>query len=634
MTLIQKARRALLSALVLAPVLALEEASARIVELSLGPVSPTPVSGFTGQRVERLLRPENAILYRLDFGERGNTPCYVRAWWWLMDDDRARARLTRTLNLCGGNARSIKTVEVDRQTLGYPGIASLAVCNNRRSNRRLKGVNIVNGGQFLARLDDSVVTSGSPERFRRTNCARWSQAVACSRGEIAVGLDVHRNNDTITGLALRCAQPRAEVFSVNRGDFTYYPLDFRPEHWALLEDVHPLQRAAFGRPLDVLICQEDFPRGSQAERNVHLALDRVASIQNTKIAFEPRTEPCLDNENQTYVRADIPADIQIQIVDNACPRRLNTLIQPLNATAGVCYLNRGETEPWRIGDCNGWSDCWADSSLLMLRRSNYPDANNIPSVGVITHELGHLFGQVHNYDDDADACSGASSHRFRKPKLFHTLPGFAKGGGFARSFIHPFPGTANADMRQQNPTAYTTAYFQYRYGRHPMQRTRPTTPEWAIHSTLVQRSNTCALPGNASGKNPVNFRATRSFFDTVPAQLCGRGGRGNLTDCATGSLPVYRLQFSLNDRQNCSTGRTPTLAVSVAGRIVYEQPIPLPTDCRLAYYDWSAAIRIPASSIRGSSNSTQIRFLINRQGRNTEHVPGNNITTLSTRVVR
>lgn len=602
--------------------------NANVVDITLGNESVAAVSGFSGTSTTTVRPGSDAVLFKMEFGERGDSPCYMKSYWRELDDHTGTSTVTHTFDRCPRSARSIKTVEVPLPSTGYAGVTALRVCNNSRSNNRLKGVTFESTGAFLAGLDDSVTVTTGGDRFRRTNCSRQSTTVSrCGAGEMVTGLDLRRKGNDIVGIALRCAAPQAEVGSQVSGDFTVYPIDFRNSHWQYLEGVHPYLNVTSAQPLDVLICSEDFPAGSPKEALVRTSLQNVLDIQETRLNFNIRTEPCTDDERTTYANQAMTADIQIQIVDFACGQDSNGNFNPLDATAGVCYLKAGQVNPWRIGDCNGWIDCRADSALLMLRRSNYPNNNRVPSIGVVTHELGHLFGQLHNYPS-GDVCSGASSTgRFRKPKLFHLLPGFAKGRGDGRGVIAPNGTAATPDARFQNATAYSVAYFRYRYG---LSGTIPVSArEWAIHTILVDRLASCNLPTGVTGVNPVTPQSMTSVYDAFPAQLCRAPGSIYLQDCATNALPIYRVQFSSNEEINCITQTPATLAVLVDGNVVYEEPIP-GNNCRLAYYDWSSRIRIPALNWRILPDSIPIEIVINREGQSTERVPDNNSIQVQT----
>ncbi len=87
-------------------------------------------------------------------------------------------------------------------------IRGLRVCNNRRANMRLKGIQI-----FTARIDEQGrrVDLNESDTEERPNCAVWDEPVHCPSGTLATGVVVHANEasgsaEQIVGLQLICRE--------------------------------------------------------------------------------------------------------------------------------------------------------------------------------------------------------------------------------------------------------------------------------------------------------------------------------------------------------------------------------------------------------------------------------------------
>ena len=621
------------------------QASARVISMTFGPESETQASG-SGGAVTPLSPSSRGFLFKLEFGEWNNRPCFVRASWLVADDVDPNGTISRTFNQCSGAIRGVRELAVDRGATGYAAITSLRICNNGQSNQRLKGVEVISHARVMDALDDSIVAIADGPRFSRNNClGNWLTVSSCSTGTVATGIDILSNGDQVTGLALRCSQPQARLNKIKSGDFTVYPIDFDDTHWAYLEGEHPYLH--HDGPIDVVLCENDFPPGSTAEALAIESLRRVESIPNTLIDFDIRSEECED-ERDTYESKNVGADIRIQITSYACAKKDEEWVE-LNATAGVCALKEGEQHPWQISRCDPWSDCKADAAILMLKKSgNYASADRVPPVGVIAHELGHLFGMVHNYwkydecnidpptypedvYDLHDALApliGFPERRVysTRPKLFHLLPGFTKGRGMDRGLIADTGVIDNPDLRKQNATAYSTAYFQYRFGRpfvetplvqSEMAAAFESRPEWAIHTIAVERHRQCEMPPGITGVKPVSRLSAYSVYDISPKRLCLSLETGTITDCDTGKPPHFRVQFSSNSVANCNN-QPARFVVTANGAPVYDAEIP-GSSCKLAYYDWKGTVPILLNRRPNQTPEINLEFTVNH-GRVTEEI--------------
>ena len=195
-----------LLALVLLTALSPAVAGAEEIEFDAASVTVPSASGYRGAVTTRQ-PPQGAFLYGIEADEKGDSPCFMKFHWWRKPGSGAPETLTTEFKTpeCPANMKGDKEAIYANAANQRVAVASLSVCNNGQSNHRLKGVELES-----RKLEDGVLRSGTQEKYSRTNCKDWQTASVCPAGQWAVGVDIHTQADSITGLALRCARPIVE----------------------------------------------------------------------------------------------------------------------------------------------------------------------------------------------------------------------------------------------------------------------------------------------------------------------------------------------------------------------------------------------------------------------------------------
>ncbi|HIL58870.1 MAG TPA: hypothetical protein EYG39_13295 [Rhodothermales bacterium] len=201
------------------PPRAIEEPGKRYI--ATGAQATGALAGEPGESLTRLEGRPNEFLYALEFGERADEPCYVKAFW--ADASSGRNRLRTRIsefNGCEGVAGSRKyigaqTSLVEGTSETPRGIYELRIRTNARrgTNLKLKAA-FVEHGQLPYRYftDD--------DGFARPNARRRTQEESrCTLGQSFVtALEIHHNSvapgtfssgnrvyrEAITGMAVRC----------------------------------------------------------------------------------------------------------------------------------------------------------------------------------------------------------------------------------------------------------------------------------------------------------------------------------------------------------------------------------------------------------------------------------------------
>jgi len=172
------------------------------------------------------------FLYRLQFDEHRDRPCFLKAQFWTAPapdgiDDLETSVLT--LDLCNGNAHPMGDgyagwTPLSLQAIGQPVTSSaltlidqISVIDNGRNNKRIKAARVRFGDLRAWRLNRDPVDLDLNEydSFRRPNAdgSTFSEHSTCPSGRAAVGLLVYYDRSStgnywITGLKLKCAQVR------------------------------------------------------------------------------------------------------------------------------------------------------------------------------------------------------------------------------------------------------------------------------------------------------------------------------------------------------------------------------------------------------------------------------------------
>lgn len=166
--------------------------------------APTGIAGSKSTRLTNHAPGDNAFLRGLTFDETGDKPCYVQAHWWRFTT-KSRVDFTTTFDTCKGKAVGDKAVVFNSKDVLLPAVDSVKVCQSSAKNPRLKGATLTaaaidRGG--LVRVEPALLSRS----FERPNCSEWSKAMVCPSGQAGTGIDIHHDNEVITGLALRCTQ--------------------------------------------------------------------------------------------------------------------------------------------------------------------------------------------------------------------------------------------------------------------------------------------------------------------------------------------------------------------------------------------------------------------------------------------
>lgn len=176
-----------------------------------GSVSRTGVSGYAGSVTTR--QPAlGGFLYGITTDERDDSPCMMDLHWWRTDSSASVETFVTTFKTddCNSNQTGDKSVIFGAAQHSKTAVTELQVCNNKRSNHRLKGIELT-----AQTIDVSGLSGRYAIEFERTNCSDWDNTVVCPAGRVAVGVDIHTQSDSITGLALVCATPVVESWQLS-----------------------------------------------------------------------------------------------------------------------------------------------------------------------------------------------------------------------------------------------------------------------------------------------------------------------------------------------------------------------------------------------------------------------------------
>lgn len=187
-------------------------------------ITSAGLSGYSGSVTTR--QPgQNAFLYGIEGDEKSDQPCYMKFHWWRTTgaNSHETVRTEFRTSKCSGIDSGDKQAIFSGAAKDRVAVSSLSVCTNKKSNHRLKGVELT-GRQ----LDGSVLRSAGLEKYARTNCASWKAASTCPIGQLAVGVDIHSSDDSITGLRLKCALPVVKEQPVVTSGLTMKPVTKSP----------------------------------------------------------------------------------------------------------------------------------------------------------------------------------------------------------------------------------------------------------------------------------------------------------------------------------------------------------------------------------------------------------------------
>lgn len=158
------------------------------------------------------------LLQKVEVGERGDKPCYLKATFLRINGS---GTTTRTINECGSRGptnRSLVEIGTVTSVSAPHGIYSLKACKGE--SPRVKGLRLER--KNLLFNSSGIASTGQEYRqleFKRTNCqlvsaSGWDPTTrrcpTTSNGTLtfAVGLGVALNNDSVANLRLMCKEVR------------------------------------------------------------------------------------------------------------------------------------------------------------------------------------------------------------------------------------------------------------------------------------------------------------------------------------------------------------------------------------------------------------------------------------------
>ena len=174
-------------------------------------VSTTGVSGYSGTVTTR--QPVNGgFLYGITTDEKKDSPCMMEFHWWRTDTSFSVDTFKTSFKTsdCTSSETGDESILFSGAASDKTAVSELQVCNNKKNNHRLKGVELI-----ATNINATGLSGRKTVEFKRLNCSDWDNTVVCPAGKVAVGVDIHTQSDSITGLALRCATPTVESWQIS-----------------------------------------------------------------------------------------------------------------------------------------------------------------------------------------------------------------------------------------------------------------------------------------------------------------------------------------------------------------------------------------------------------------------------------
>jgi CubicO group peptidase (beta-lactamase class C family) len=176
----------------------------------------TGTSGFKSSRRNVLEPGSNAFLQGLEFDEKGDKPCFIRAHWWRHTADNLGEDFTTFFDVCKSDAKGDQRLVFSYSDTLRQAVNSVRVCSNNDNNHRMKGVELTSA--YIDRNNSGKVeNSGKKLVFDRPNCASWKATQSCPAGMAAVGLNIEHSGEEITGLGLKCTKPVVKSVTPHEG---------------------------------------------------------------------------------------------------------------------------------------------------------------------------------------------------------------------------------------------------------------------------------------------------------------------------------------------------------------------------------------------------------------------------------
>ncbi|MEM1116527.1 MAG: hypothetical protein AAF594_11565 [Bacteroidota bacterium] len=189
------------------------------------PAAPTIAGASNGGDVTEV--DGDGFLFKLHFDEHRDRPCFIIAEFWSAPAPQGVDNIRtsqRTLNVCRNNSNppvsndypgwtilSMRSVgqQVTPSTLTL--IDQISVIDARgRNNDRIKAARVRFGDLRAWRLNQDPVDLALADfdSFRRTNAdgSTFSESSTCPQGRAATGFIAYHDNNSITGLKLKCSR--------------------------------------------------------------------------------------------------------------------------------------------------------------------------------------------------------------------------------------------------------------------------------------------------------------------------------------------------------------------------------------------------------------------------------------------
>lgn len=166
----------------------------------------TGTSGYKGTKQDVREPGSSAFLQGLEFDEKSDKPCFIRAHWWRYTADSLRENFTTLFDICKGDAKGDQSLIFNSTDTLRQAVTSIRVCSNNDKDHRLKGVELT-GGYVDRNGSGRVENSDKKLSFDRPNCASWKTTQRCPTGMVANGLIVEHSGEEITGLGITCTKP-------------------------------------------------------------------------------------------------------------------------------------------------------------------------------------------------------------------------------------------------------------------------------------------------------------------------------------------------------------------------------------------------------------------------------------------
>ncbi len=169
------------------------------------PITSTGYSGWAGavSYADAPTMPEGgpSSLYGFAWYEDGNQPCRIGTYWRTLTQG-TEVYTNSAFDHCSGSPGNRKAVIFADNPRYF--VRGIATCSSKvdKNEHRVKGVKIYAAKVWMTKPDVEALTTVQLDDH--ANCGTWNAAVFCPAGQVAVGLVIHREDRSMTGLGLRC----------------------------------------------------------------------------------------------------------------------------------------------------------------------------------------------------------------------------------------------------------------------------------------------------------------------------------------------------------------------------------------------------------------------------------------------